>query len=606
MLSRFDNLPDLALIEILSYLSCTDALLSFSNLNIHLTKLLIERGFYCHVNLSSTRYCQFQTLLSLLRLNEIQPPVIDCYGSSLQLRTWPYLPNLRTLKLKGVQDFVDVFKFAQQHANTLTHLTIESSQYFETVNTVQNYFNTMNSCGIFREVCYPAWNLYEFITEVFHHLPALRSLDLGTEVSFFLHCWNFKTIQTPLINLTITLSTTHALLMIMSTEPLAHTLQRLYITLNDYCNDMEYSLCDINLLPRMKALHTFSFTKSFIWHCIEEWKFIDALTSSRIMPILRRMNFSIVIDVNDLVEMNHSALFTDFRHIDVHYTFIINDDRSHMELREYILHNNKLYSHEIASATFISECWPDNQPFKTPGQKYRTKTKSRQHLFYTLPWIFKEFFELCVPDRCISELQVFTSYFQTNKIHSSRLIKLNMSDNLPSSTTFFSHLISSNEIVELHLLRCDRQVSVNLPNIRHLILTDSLDSLNSSQLLRNIRSIQITLHHQCTSFATCDWTALRKLSSLPELNSLRMLLYNMHIPPDDTSCQIIAEIVPIISDFSFCFRRHHYQAVYDVDSAEMKQSSFIEQLKNHILALSLNKQPYIVVEEGTSGLTVWF
>ncbi|CAF3260355.1 unnamed protein product [Rotaria socialis] len=390
MLSRFHNLPDLAFIEILSYLSCADALWSFSKLNIHLTKLLIERGFYHHVNLSSTRYCQFQTFLSLLRLNEIQSLVID---------------------LKGVQDLVDVFKFAQQHANTLTHLTVESSQYFET-------------CGIFQEVCYPAWNLCDFITEVFHHLPALRSLDLGTAESFFLHRWNFKTIQTPLINLTLTLSTTHALLMIMSTEPLAHTLQRLHITLNDHCSDMEYSLCDTNLLPEMKALHIFSFTKSFVWHCIEEWKFIDALTSSRIMPILRRMNFSVVIDVNDLVEMNRSALFTDFRHIDVHYTFIINDDRSHMELREYILHNNKLHSNQIVSATFISESWPGSHPFITPGQNYRTKqTKSRQHLFYTLPWIFKEFFELCVPDRCISEIQVFSSYFPTNKIHSSRIIK---------------------------------------------------------------------------------------------------------------------------------------------------------------------------------------
>ncbi|CAF4470419.1 unnamed protein product [Rotaria socialis] len=557
MLSRFHNLPDLAFIEILSYLSCADALWSFSKLNIHLTKLLIERGFYHHVNLSSTRYCQFQTFLSLLRLNEIQSLVIDCYGSSLQLKTWPYLPNLRTLKVKGAQDLVDVFKFAQQHANTLTHLTVESSQYFET-------------CGIFQEVCYPAWNLCDFITEVFHHLPALRSLDLGTAESFFLHRWNFKTIQTPLINLTLTLSTTHALLMIMSTEPLAHTLQRLHITLNDHCSDMEYSLCDTNLLPEMKALHIFSFTKSFVWHCIEEWKFIDALTSSRIMPILRRMNFSVVIDVNDLVEMNRSALFTDFRHIDVHYTFIINDDRSHMELREYILHNNKLHSNQIVSATFISESWPGSHPFITPGQNYRTKqTKSRQHLFYTLPWIFKEFFELCVPDRY----------------------------NLPSSATFFSHLISSNEIFELHLLRCDRQVSMNLPNLRHLILTDSLDSLNSFQLSKNIRSIQITLHHQCTNFATCDWTALRKLSSLPELNSLRVLLYNMHISPDDTSCQIIADVAPMISDFSFCFRRRHYQAVYDLDSAQMKQSSFIEQLKNRILALSLNKQPYIVVEE---------
>ena len=100
MLSRFDNLPYLAFIDIISYLSCIDALWTFGNLNIHLIKLLIERSSYQHVNLSSTRYCQFQTFFSILRLNEIQSLAIDCYVSSLQLRTWPYVPNLRTLKLK--------------------------------------------------------------------------------------------------------------------------------------------------------------------------------------------------------------------------------------------------------------------------------------------------------------------------------------------------------------------------------------------------------------------------------------------------------------------------------------------------------------------------
>jgi len=138
MVTLFNDLPDLAVIEIFSYLSCVDALWCFNNLNIRLTKLLIERGFYYHVNLSSTRYHRFKTFLSLLRFNEIQSLIIDCYSSPLQLRCWPYLPYLRILKVKGVRDFVDVFNFAQQHATTLTHLTVESSKYFETVSTVQN------------------------------------------------------------------------------------------------------------------------------------------------------------------------------------------------------------------------------------------------------------------------------------------------------------------------------------------------------------------------------------------------------------------------------------------------------------------------------------
>jgi hypothetical protein len=136
MITLFDNLADLSLIEIFSYLSCVDCVYSFSNLNTRLTALLIEQGFYRHVNLSSTRYHQFQSILSLFRLNEIQSLIIDCYASPLQLKVWPYLPDLRILRVKGVRNFVNVFSFAKQHAKTLTHLTVESSRYFATVSII--------------------------------------------------------------------------------------------------------------------------------------------------------------------------------------------------------------------------------------------------------------------------------------------------------------------------------------------------------------------------------------------------------------------------------------------------------------------------------------
>jgi hypothetical protein len=219
-----------------------------------------------------------------------------------------------------------------------------------------------------RKLSYPSWNLCEFITKTLNHLSALRLLDLGMESSFFLHRWPFKTIQIPLIYLTITLSTTDALLSIMLTEPLSHTLQQLHINLAHESYHRN-NLDTILLLPRMEALHTFSFVKSFDWHFYLEWTFVNLLTS-RVMPVLRRMNFSLVIDVDDLIRMRNSALFTDFRHIDVHYAFIINDDRPHIELLNYIPHGSQSHSRQIASATFISDCWPDNQPFTTPGRTY--------------------------------------------------------------------------------------------------------------------------------------------------------------------------------------------------------------------------------------------
>jgi len=141
MVTLFDGLPDLSLIEIFSYLSCVDALWTFGKLNTRLTILLIERGFYRHVNLSSTQCYQFQTLLSLLQLNEIQSLVVDCYASTLQLSKWPHLPCLKTLRLKGINDYDDICNFASQHANTLTHLTVQSSTYDRRVSAFTNNLN---------------------------------------------------------------------------------------------------------------------------------------------------------------------------------------------------------------------------------------------------------------------------------------------------------------------------------------------------------------------------------------------------------------------------------------------------------------------------------
>ena len=140
MITLFDNLPDLVLIEVLCYLSCVDGIYSFNYPNTRLTALLIERGFYSHINLSSTRYHQFQSILSLFRINEIQSLVIDCYGAPFQLKNWPHLPDLRILIVKGIRDWIDLFNFARQHANTLTHLTVESSKYFSAFSTVRNRF----------------------------------------------------------------------------------------------------------------------------------------------------------------------------------------------------------------------------------------------------------------------------------------------------------------------------------------------------------------------------------------------------------------------------------------------------------------------------------
>ncbi|CAF4591276.1 unnamed protein product [Rotaria sp. Silwood2] len=191
--------------------------------------------------------------------------------------------------------------------------------------------------------------------KVLQHLRALRSLNLGMESSFFLFNWCLETIRTPLTYLRITCSTTTTIIDLMLTQSLPHTLQQFHVKLNNDWSSSHIDISAAKLSPRMEALHTFTFVKSFKWHYREEWTFVDILTSSSHMPVLQRMNFSIVINADDLNDINHSALFTDYRHVDVHYAFIIDDKRSYSELIEYIPFASQCHSRQIASATFIAE-----------------------------------------------------------------------------------------------------------------------------------------------------------------------------------------------------------------------------------------------------------
>ena len=122
----FDDLPDLVLIEVLSYLSSIDVLWGWTHLNHRLTMLINERGFFHHINLSSARYHQFQTILHFLPLNEIRSLVIDTHASPLQLSCWPYLPRLTTLCIIDVWNYDELSLYIRRHASTLTHLIIRT------------------------------------------------------------------------------------------------------------------------------------------------------------------------------------------------------------------------------------------------------------------------------------------------------------------------------------------------------------------------------------------------------------------------------------------------------------------------------------------------
>ncbi|CAF4017623.1 unnamed protein product [Rotaria sp. Silwood2] len=145
-----------------------------------------------------------------------------------------------------------------------------------------------------------------------------------------------------------------------------------------------------------------------------------------------------------------------------------------------------------------------------------------------------------------------------------------------------------------------------LPNNQLFQTSDSLDSLNSGSFSSNIRFVQITLLYDCLPFAKGDWTALHCLSILLQLHSLHVLLYDMRIPPDDTSLQIITDITPMIFNFAFCFRRRYNHNGFGVDLIYAEHSLFIEKLRQRILAFEQRKEAYVIVDEDGCGLIMWF
>jgi hypothetical protein len=235
--------------------------------------------------------------------------------------------------------------------DVFVHVSIDSFSYFKG--------------GITKGVCYPSWNLYDFIKNTLNRLCALRLLDFGIEKTIHLHNWPLRTIETHLTYLRITLAAPFVLFNLMNTKSLSCTLQQLHITMSDVGRSSHPRLPNTNLWPRMEVLKTFTFIKSFNWHFSKEWFLLDTLTGSNVMPLLRRMNFCIVIDINDLERMYHSPLFTDYRHVETNYAFMITDNREHTQLIDYVRHKNQSHHRrQIVSATFISQCWPNYQLFK--------------------------------------------------------------------------------------------------------------------------------------------------------------------------------------------------------------------------------------------------
>ena len=133
LITQFDDLPDLVIIDLFSYLTSIDVLSVFTDLNHRLRKLVDERGYFRHINFSSARLSKFEILLTLISPTKIESLIIDIGASILQLSRWPDLPSLTTLRIYGLRDFEDATSFILRHSVSLVHLTLGTNNKFMSV-----------------------------------------------------------------------------------------------------------------------------------------------------------------------------------------------------------------------------------------------------------------------------------------------------------------------------------------------------------------------------------------------------------------------------------------------------------------------------------------
>jgi hypothetical protein len=157
---------------------------------------------------------------------------------------------------------------------------------------------------------------------------------------------------------------------IMSTQQLSYALRQLHVTIGHahFRNNCTTSTPP-PLIP-MVNLHTFTLLQSFVSEGKFGWTCIEILTSSKVMPALRRANVSAFVNDNDLNRIGSLSLFSDHRHVDVHFAFSLINCPQYIEMTQYIPRGHHFHPREIVGATFLVNHWSDTSEWIIDGDPF--------------------------------------------------------------------------------------------------------------------------------------------------------------------------------------------------------------------------------------------
>jgi hypothetical protein len=195
-------------------------------------------------------------------------------------------------------------------------------------------------------------------------MPALQSLDFG--MNNYGTCWPFTTAVVPLTYLRIDLPCMDALIRLISTPPLCDTLRQLHV----HVDNAKSVISTFNLSIQMIHLHTFTFVQTFFSELTTKWRIFEMLTSSNVMPVLRRLNMSLFIDMNDLNHIGSSPLFTNHRHVDIHFAFNLINCPQYIEMTQYIPRGSRSHPREIIGVTFVVKLWSNRFKWLTTNDPF--------------------------------------------------------------------------------------------------------------------------------------------------------------------------------------------------------------------------------------------
>ena len=231
-------------------------------------------------------------------------------------------------------------------------------------------------------------------------------------------------------------------------------------------------------------------------------------------------------------------------------------------------------------------------------------------MWYSLPWRFDEFFHEDFPGQCITKIEMFYKSSGKKVNNQSYLRTFNACGQIfPSILCSLSHAVLLDQIETLHLSFCTRPVYMEFSNLRDLILMNSINYLKfCSSFPRTLRSIRILFFGSYPNCILPNWSiAFASLSTLTQLNSLRIFIYDISIIVDDESCQMMAKLAHLFNNFNFCYRGKCCSILDDDrEKAFEDYIRFIKQLCHYILLFSTNQQVSYSIEDDGCGLLVWF